>query len=291
MTFAIRNTSNAKTLPFILILHFSLCLILLPSLSAKPLSVLTLNVLADPWKVEQRIPPLLDILESSDADIIALQEVAPWFAQQLATESWLSNYHYPKTDSGLPAIAHEHLVLTKLPQTSQQLLSLPSQQGRIAYFVTINLNNRPLTLVTLHLDSYLEDGPIRAQQLNTVFQNIPADHDAIVLGDFNFGDSEQPDTDAISPDFQDPWLLLHPNAPGYTWDRSLNPKARRDSFPREKSRRLDRILFRSPNLTPKAISLIANQPVSKTKPPLFPSDHFGLLATFQTNTEKSPSGN
>ena len=50
-----------------------------PTANALPRSIriLTYNVLADRVHVEQRVPPMLALLERSNADIIALQEVAP----------------------------------------------------------------------------------------------------------------------------------------------------------------------------------------------------------------------
>ncbi len=248
---------------------------------AEELKIVTLNVLATPWKSEQRIPALFAELDSSGADIIALQEVAPWIAEKLQSEPWLNRYHYPADEAGKIQIAHEFLTLTKVKPISRQTLKLPSNQGRIAFLTTIPFQDTTLTLTSIHLDSFLEDGPKRTQQLNTIFKTLEDKEHSILLGDFNFGDDEQPDTSALSDKYKDPWLILHPDDPGFTWNRKLNKRANNDSFIGEPSRRLDRVLFSSESMEAKSISLFADKPVSKKTPKLFPSDHFGLICTLQ----------
>jgi hypothetical protein len=55
--------------------------------------------------------------------------------------------------------------------------------------------------------------------------------------------------------------------------------AKKGSFPGEKSRRLDRIFLRSTVWKGKDIRIIGDQPITPGKKDLFPSDHFGLVAT------------
>ncbi len=255
--------------------------------AAESLKVVTLNVLATPWKAELRIPALFAELEAAQADIIALQEVAPWITDKLQEEPWLENYHYPQNQAGEIQIAHEFLILTKAKPLSRQTLPLPSKQGRIAFLTTIPFADSTLTITTVHLDSLLEDGPIRAQQLDTLFEKIRDFENTIVLGDFNFGDAEEPDTSSLPANYIDPWLILNPNDSGFTWDRERNKRARRDSFIGETSRRLDRILIKSAELEAKAISLFADEPVSTSSKNLFPSDHFGLVCTFVHQMKKA----
>ena len=67
-------------------------------------------------------------------------------------------------------------------------------------------------------------------------------------------------------------------APGYTWNVEESAMARANSFPGEKSRRLDRVLVRSELWRPGAAELIGDRAISAGPPALFPSDHFGLFA-------------
>lgn len=243
------------------------------------LRFVTYNVLADEDPSGQRVLKLLEILRNTDADIIVLQEVAPWFATVLLKEPWVQSYHRP-LKGGKTFIAHEYLVLSRFPILDTESVPLPGNQHRAYFAVTIQLPTGPAKVATCHLESLLEDGPIRAQQLDIYFQRLAGTDDAFFAGDFNFGDGEQPDTKHIAPNFQDAWRELHPKLPGYTWDIEKSRMARQESFPGEPSRRLDRVLFRSSHWTSTRAELLGTEPVSPKNKRLFPSDHFGLLAVF-----------
>ena len=58
------------------------------------LKVVTWNVLATPTAASRRIPVLLRILEESSADLIALQEVSPWFLKRLWAQKWVQEGGY-----------------------------------------------------------------------------------------------------------------------------------------------------------------------------------------------------
>lgn len=244
------------------------------------LRVLTYNVLADPDVADARLPRLLQILREANADILVLQEVAPWFAERLLKEAWTRVYQRP-TKEGRTLIAHEYLVLSRFPVLSFDQASLPGKQRRVYFAARLDLPTGPTDVATCHLESLLEDGPIRAQQLDVFFQRLAGSHDAFFAGDFNFGDGEQPDTAHLDPQFRDAWLMIHPRDPGYTWNIEKSRMARAGSFVGEKSRRLDRILFRSKQWIPVSTVILGDEPVGPQKSRVFPSDHFGLLAVFQ----------
>jgi hypothetical protein len=79
--------------------------------------------------------------------------------------------------------------------------------------------------------------------------------------------------------------MLRRGEAGCTWNIEKNEMARRGSFPGEGSRRLDRILIRSRTWKPKAVRLLGTEPLSTERKDLFPSDHFGLLAVFESANE------
>ena len=243
------------------------------------LRFVTYNVLADEDPSGQRVPKLLEILRNTDADIIVLQEVAPWFATILLKEPWVQSCHRPLKD-GKTFIAHEYLVLSRFPILNTESAPLPGNQHRAFFAATIQLPTGPAKVATCHLESLLEDGSIRAQQLDIYFQRLAGTDDVFFAGDFNFGDGEQPDTKHLAPDFRDAWRELYPKLPGYTWDIEKSRMARQESFPGEPSRRLDRVLFRSSHWTSTRAELLGTEPVSPKHKRLFPSDHFGLLVVF-----------
>jgi endonuclease/exonuclease/phosphatase family metal-dependent hydrolase len=248
--------------------------------SPAKLRLVTYNVLADPVHVEKRLPELFRILREAEADIIVLQEFAPWMAKKLLQESWVAGYHRPLRGNKT-AIAQEYLLLSKFPILDFQIKPLPGQQRRAFFLATLDIDGVKTAITTCHLESLLEDGPMRAQQLDIYFNEMAPFDEAFFAGDFNFGHGEQPDTSHLLPSFRDAWLELQPKDPGYTWNIEKSRFARNESFPGEGSRRLDRILFKSARWRPVSAVIIGDQPLDGKSRLVFPSDHFGLLAVFE----------
>jgi endonuclease/exonuclease/phosphatase family metal-dependent hydrolase len=101
--------------------------------------------------------------------------------------------------------------------------------------------------------------------------------DAVLLGDFNFGDGENPESMHLKTEYVDVWHVTNPDEKGFTWNIEKSSMAKKGSFPGEVSRRLDRILVKSKRLNPQKTEIIGNQPVNKNSS-VFASDHFGLLS-------------
>lgn len=243
------------------------------------LRMLTHNVLADEVHVRERVPELLRILRESEADIIALQEVAPWFAKTLLREKWTAAYQRARQDDRT-VLAREFIVLSRFPVVDHEIIVLPSHQRRTAFRVTLDIDGVQTAVATTHLDSLPEDGPIRARQLDAIFALLAKFEEAVFLGDLDFGDGEHPESAHLSPEYRDPGLTLRSNERGFPWNTEKSPWARRESFPGEPSRRLDRILMKSTRWTPTSITIMGDKPVPGKRKDIFPSDHFGLIADF-----------
>jgi endonuclease/exonuclease/phosphatase family metal-dependent hydrolase len=246
-----------------------------PPQEKKPLTVVTYNILGDPVEVKKRIPVLLKCLQDSDADVIALQEVVPWFVTLLSKEDWAKAYQSPKIK---PEDAGGQWILSRLPLEKASAHKLPGPQGRVVLVTTLRVGTRRLDVATSPLESPLADGPVRAKQLAAIWPRLRDADDALLLGDLNFGDGEAEEK-SLDAGYVDRWKSLMANDPGFTWNTEVSDMARKGSFPGEKSRRLDRIFVRSTAWKPKSIRLIGNEPVVAGKKDLFPSDHFGLRAT------------
>ena len=243
------------------------------------LKLLTYNVLADKVEIEKRIPAIFKMMQNSDADVIAMQEVAPWFMELLLKEKWVKNYHMPMEKDQV-VVAHGLLILSKGPITKITADYLPSRQQRAYLVIDTKIKGLDLKIGTCHLESPLESGEARAQQLDIFFNLLnPADN-AILLGDFNFGDGEKPETTKIPATFLDVWLEANKGKPGFTWDIEKSNMAKKGSFPNEGSRRIDRILVKSKSLKPKEAKIIGMEPLD-IKKELFPSDHFGLTGSLK----------
>jgi len=242
------------------------------------LGLLTYNVLADPDPTDARTSALLKILGHSGADVLALQEVAPWFLTRLMAEPWVKGYRATTFDGQVSAPGGQ-MVLSRLPIARSGVRLLPGPQRRTVVLAVIELGGgRQVAVATAHMESYLDDGPIRARQLDQIFALVAPFDAAVVLGDLNFGDGEQPESARLDRRYTDLWLALRPGDPGHTWDIERSIMARRGSFKEEQSRRLDRILVRVAGYRPQAVRIIGRQPV-KPGGEVFPSDHFGLIGT------------
>ncbi len=78
-------------------------------------------------------------------------------------------------------------ILSKRPILRSRSLELPGRQRRIALLSTVAVRDDvELTIVTTHLESFLEDGPTRARQLDAIFEALMIEDEAVVLGDLNF---------------------------------------------------------------------------------------------------------
>jgi len=259
------------------ILVVSAVVFLLSAAATKPektATFVTYNVLADPGLADLRVPELLKIIGDCDADVIALQEVAPWFIQRLVKADWFKEYHAPKSD-GKIICPRGLLILSKQPITSSDYGLLPSKQRRSYLIVETKVNGMEFKAATCHLDSFLKEGAVRAKQLDIIFKKLSAGDNAIFLGDFNFSDNEQPETKHLDKAYVDAWTKTNPGKKGYTWNIETSEMARKGSFPGEKSRRLDRILIRSKQAKPVSANILGDKPL-KGKTDIFPSDHFGL---------------
>jgi len=263
--------------------------------------LLTYNVLATPIFPELRLEAIVALLDEADADIVALQEVPSWMVKALtAPDGKLARYRHT-TDDGAPFLPGGQLILARHPIVATRAALLPGKQRRTVLVATVDVAGTSITVATSHMESFLEDGPMRAQQLDVIFPMLAAADHAVFMGDFNFGDGAQPETEHLDAGFTDVWRALHPDAPGFTWRNDENPMAGIGAFVGEPNRRLDRILVRSARLTPKAIRIVGNEPAGQRvlatrermmiEPPdkrrpddgeptiaVFPSDHYGLLA-------------
>lgn len=248
------------------------------------LRVLSYNVLADEVAVARRIPALLRVMERAGADVLLLQEVAPWFLDWVAGSSWLREFEIATID-GQVALPNGQMILSRLPIVESRARRLSGAQGRTVLVSRLSLGGgEQVCVATTHMESFLEDGAVRARQLDEIFAELRRERDdpAVVAtlfgGDLNFGEGEQPDSAHLDPEFVDCWTQLRAGAPGFTWDIEHSEMARAGSFVGEPSRRLDRLLLRSKVWAPTSIEIIGDAPVEPGDRGLFPSDHFGLVA-------------
>lgn len=245
--------------------------------SSTTAKLLTYNVLADQDHVDARLPVLFDMIKKSDADIIALQEVAPWFLEELAKQEWLKNYHGLMADGKMIA-PRGLLILSKKPIQNVTAEYLTTRQNRALLVVETEIQDVKIAVATCHLESPLEAGPTRAIQIKEFFKILDKTEHSIFLGDFNFGDGEEPETSLLIPKYVDSWQHTNGKEEGFTWNIEKSEMAKLGSFPNEKSRRIDRVFINSKSITPIKTEIIGDQEIEGNKG-VFASDHFGLFST------------
>jgi endonuclease/exonuclease/phosphatase family metal-dependent hydrolase len=145
--------------------------------------------------------------------------------------------------------------------------------GRPLLVTEIAIDDLTLTVATCHLDSLVENHQTRIRQLQQAFRQLDSASNALLLGDFNFGDDDS-EQSALNSSYKDVWRQLKPHDPGYTYNGVTNPLA----YDRVPPMRLDRILIRSDKLEPVAVMLIGQEPVEHKGNSLYLSDHFGVIA-------------
>ena len=227
------------------------------------------------WNVNSlnvRLGHVLDYLREEQPDVLLLQElkmIEDRFPElEIGDAGYNSAVLGQKTYNGVA-------ILSKQPITSPEFGLLPSRQRRAYLIVETKIRGLKFKIATCHLDSYLKEGAVRAVQLDVFFKKLKSHENALFLGDFNFGDNEQPETKHIDKNYTYLWSKVNAGKKGYTWNIEKSEMARKGSFPKEKSRRLDRILIKSKRVKPISANILGDKPL-KGKANIFPSDHFGL---------------
>jgi endonuclease/exonuclease/phosphatase family metal-dependent hydrolase len=142
------------------------------------------------------------------------------------------------------------------------------------------LRGKSFRFVTTHLESFHPG--VQAVQASELIQGpgntaLPV----IIAGDLNTDSaSGDPAQNAgyqiiLSSGFSDLWTLLHQSEPGNTWALHLGDSATSTT----PTQRIDLVLFRG-ELLPQEVELIGDQPSDRTPGGLWPSDHAGVVASF-----------
>ncbi|MEO0600814.1 MAG: RNA repair domain-containing protein [Myxococcota bacterium] len=232
--------------------------------------VLTLNVLFDRYDREaiqtaQRTPKLLALLEQTDADLVALQEVEPWLCARLVDEGVIGTWHATDDARGETVQPYGQLLLSRFPILGHQIVPLGGDKRHLVASVALPAGRTTVVVVHLSSDRHGDAPQRRARQLAVLRARLGAGP-ALVLGDVN---QDEP----VDLPLDDAWTERHPDDPGYTWDPARNVLARRISRTGAR-RRLDRVLVRGFSIDD--IELVGVDPSDL---PL--SDHHGLLATLR----------
>lgn len=150
-----------------------------------PLRVLSLNVLTDNHRRKQ----VLRYLRESGADVIALEEVSDWWAEQVAGLADL----YPFLATGRDTAANTVLILSRYPIVETSVLPLPpgtALDREVPVRAVIEMGLRRVAIYAVHPPTprSLEQWRMRNAQLAwlaATSRRLDGDMPRVMLGDFN----------------------------------------------------------------------------------------------------------
>jgi endonuclease/exonuclease/phosphatase family metal-dependent hydrolase len=251
------------------------------------LRVVTYNVWFDRFEWERRCSAVLDILRDQAPDVIALQEVTPYFLQRLLAEPWLRD-SYSSSRSKLLDARYDVVMLTRLPVRRFVSHELTTDMGRRLHALEIPTTRGRLVVGGVHLESMRDRTPTRLVQIDECIPILDRADFSIWLGDFNSAPSSEED-ERIRPAFRDAWddvvslargpARVDDGAAGYTRDSTRN--AMLAKVKADRHQRIDRILWRGQGFQPTRIELLGTRPLAGSEGQVFPSDHFGLVAELE----------
>jgi endonuclease/exonuclease/phosphatase family metal-dependent hydrolase len=261
----------------------------------------TINILSDLSRWEERRQVLVAGLAEIRPDLIALQEVslqirnANWLAEQLD----IPNIHISQK-TGNSSENEGIAILSRLPVEEQATLDLITQ-GRVAQYVQVRLDGRSLVFANCHLYWQPGDSEERTEQVERMLdwlEAIPGNPALVICGDFNATPESSSVQRMKARRYHSTYAIAHGREPDYT---SPTPLPRSKRF-------LLRTLFRylsdvslkdfSPTwrgtldyifvnnaLHVKNCRLALDRPAA-SNPKLYASDHFGLVAELEIEREK-----
>lgn len=244
-----------------------------------------------PW--EQRLVAIREGLAALAPDVIGLQEVLRFegFDQAALVGEGLG-YHVAwgkaSENHGYPM---GNAVLSRWPIRRSEVVPLPnggSDESRSVVFAELDSPHGVLPFFCTHLNWKLDHGHVRTLQVKAVVEAVT--HFAknsvlppVLVGDFN----AEPDSDEMRfmrgltglggpcVYFADAFHVAGDGSPGTTFSKR-NPFA---EIVREPERRIDYIFVRGPDDANRGEPREARVCFDEPRGGVFPSDHFGVVAT------------
>ena len=156
--------------------------------------------------------------------------------------------------------------------------------------VDVTVDSCELTVGTTHLES--ADGGRRLEQARELLDRLPADGPVVLAGDVNSGPgAETAAYDLLVESFEDAHSTLRTDADGFTCCHATDLQNDDDRL----SRRIDVVLSRG-CLRPVAVERVGADPADRLTTEvdgetvqLWPSDHAGVVASFEVSTSTAPT--
>jgi tyrosyl-DNA phosphodiesterase 2 len=242
------------------------------------LTLATFNVWYDGFHAEQRYLAIAELLSRRAPDIMVFQEVTAPALDVLLTQPWIRGHYFQAGAVGEGVGNYGMLILSRFPIAGATYTSLPTHQYRGFLQADVMVDGVHEVVCCIHLDSGKSSARMRARQLRTIFRALESTENAVLLGDFNMRDDENP---RIVAPYCDIWPTLRPDD-GFTEDTSINLMLL-DKTGKTRQVRFDRILVKGHAWSAAQVELIGTEPVAPTDLRVFPSDHFGVACRLVRN--------
>lgn len=261
-----------------------------------PIRVATLNIWnrLGPW--DERLAAIRAGVLAEGADVLALQEVVAMDGfDQAALIAEGGGYHVVHARHGAARFPLGNALLSRFPVLRQEVFDLPTGdtiERRSLLFAELDAPPGKLPVFVTHLNWKLDEGHVRELQVRFITDTIerlcPVDttFPPVLMGDLN----ADPDSDEIRflrgltglggrrVYYADAWHYAG-EGPGYTYARR-NPFA---AQAREPDRRIDYVFVRTgPEQNGRGEPVEARLCFDAPHEGVFPSDHFGVVATLST---------
>jgi endonuclease/exonuclease/phosphatase family metal-dependent hydrolase len=243
------------------------------------LRVATLNILnlADRWP--ERLPLLLADMAALQPDVLGLQEVV-YVMQQDRLIGAAGEGHYAATRGWAGRPEYGNSLLTKSPLAGRDVERLDLGRNRSAVRAVVDLpRGSTVLLVVTHLHHPGAEEAARAEQTSTLVDwlaGAPAVDATVAMGDFNADPGEPTYARMQAAGFRSAYAQANGSEPEVTWPSGLQaPAMDTDGIPEC----LDYIWLRGKVRAAEA-RLAFDRPHPED-PTLYPSDHFGIVATLE----------
>jgi endonuclease/exonuclease/phosphatase family metal-dependent hydrolase len=236
------------------------------------LTLTTFNIWFNEYHAERRYRAIVELLSRNMPDVMVYQEVTPEALAVFLAQPWVRERYRRAEVTGDGVGNYGLLMLSRLPVERVRYTRLPTRLDRGFLVAELTVNHRPVVVAAVHLESGKAASRLRSRQLGRIFRALRGAETAFVLGDFNMRDGEN---GSIGAPYRDVWPTLRPHDDGFTEDTTIN-LMRLDSKNKQRHVRFDRVLVKGDAWVATDIRLLGTQPISRSLPRVFPSDHFGL---------------
>ena len=263
----------------------------LGDLEIERLTVMSMNVLFDHFDkelihTEKRYPLMLELMEHINADVFAFQEVTSVFLKYLVKSPFVinNNYYISEIPAGSTCDPYGNMIISKYPFAMEMCRYSPTKRVIAGFW---KVNKRIFGLPVVHLISNQGGGPKRREkEMQVIWKHMSRVADEIlIVGDFNFREGDENGNSVTQENKMiDVWKHIFPNDLGTTFNPKENMICKATS---EKGLpfRYDRMYLKSKNWKARTIEVVGNNPtvtkINNEDFKLFPSDHYGLFASFQ----------